>query len=236
MKFFCKFAKWNDFCPSKKNIFMKRLGSVLLVIAGYFWGLAVLNAQVEGEAKSILDKLSAKTKSYTSMDVNFTFTMDGNGISEIRKGRLRMKGDAYRMELDSLVILCDGKKIITIRRELCEGQSIPADEIDEDALTPQSMFTLYERGFKGKVKERKNKDGKRIVTIDLFPLNPKEKDYSIVRLDIDEDKLQITQALVIGKNGARYTYKIEKFMTDSPINSGLFIFEASQFPCVKIVE
>jgi outer membrane lipoprotein-sorting protein len=195
-----------------------------------------LFAQIEGEAKTLLDRLSEKTKGYKTVELNFTFIMEGGGINETRNGFLRMSGDKYRLEMDSLVIISDGKTVYSIRQELCEAQAIPVDELDEDALTPQSMFTIYEKGFKGKIKERKSQNGRKLVVIDLFPLKPKEKEYSIVRLDIDEEKLQIVQALVIAKNGTRYTYRIDRLTPDKEMVPSLFRFEAAKFPCVQLID
>jgi len=213
---------------------MFRIFTIALVWMASFG--TMISAQIEGEAKTLLDRLSEKTKGYKTVELNFTFIMEGGGINETRKGFLRMSGDRYRLEMDSLVIISDGRTVYSIRQELCEAQAIPVDDLDEDALTPQSMFTIYEKGFKGKIKERKTQGGKKLVVIDLFPLKPKEKEYSIVRLDVDEEKLQIVQALVIAKNGTRYTYRIDKLVPDKEMPASLFRFEAAKFPCVQVID
>ena len=147
-----------------------------------------------------------------------------------------MKGDLYQLQMDSLTVVCDGKTVITYRADVNEAQRVPVTELEEDALTPQTMFTIYEKGFKGKVKEKKTVGGRRITVIDLFPTNPKDKDYSIVRLDIDEDKLQIIKALVIGKNGTKYTYRIERLTPDKDFPASIFVFDASKYPGVNMVD
>lgn len=198
--------------------------------------LSMLHAQVDGEAKALLDKLSEKTKSYKAVEVAFSFFIEGRGLNQESRGVLKMKGDLYQLQMDSLVVVSDGKTVITYRADVNEAQRVPVNELEEDALTPQTMFTIYEKGFKGKIKEKKTVGGRKITIIDLFPTNPKDKDYSIVRLDIDEDKLQIIKALVIGKNGTKYTYRIEKLTPDKDFPASIFVFDASKYPGVTMVD
>lgn len=195
-----------------------------------------INAQVDAEAKTLLDKLSEKAKTYKTVEVDFVFIIEGRGLNEEQRGVLRMKGDKYVLKLDSVEVICDGKFVYTYRADVNEVQKVSVDDLEEGALTPQNMFTIYEQGFKGKIKEKKTVGGKRLTVIDLFPENPKDKDYSIVRLDVDEDKLQITKALVIGKNGTRYTYRIDKLVTDKDIPDSTFEFNAEKYPGAVIVD
>jgi outer membrane lipoprotein-sorting protein len=105
-------------------------------------------------------------------------------------------------------------------------------ELDADAVTPKNMFTIYESDFKSKVKEKKGK----VTVIDLFPMNPKEKDYSIVRIDVDTEKLQVNRAMVLAKNGTHYTYRIDKLTPDKTFDDSIFKFDKSKYPGVKIIE
>lgn len=195
-------------------------------------------AQNVGEAKALLDKLSEKTKSYETVEVAFSFlvTNKEQDIREERKGKLKMKGEKYVLEMDSLFIVCNGKQVTSYSREMNEAQVIPVDELDEDALTPESMFTIYEEGFKSRIREEKVEDGRKITVVDLYPLEPKEKDYTIVRLDIDEEKMRITRAVVIGKNGTLYSYTIHQFKPNGPLSEAEFEFNESDFPGVTVIE
>ena len=63
------------------------------------------------KAKSILDQLSDKTKSYTSIEAKFTNTFSNTitDINESQSGTLYLKDDAYRLEMESQTIICDGE-------------------------------------------------------------------------------------------------------------------------------
>jgi len=198
----------------------------------------LLNAQTDTEAKKILDKLSEKTKSYKTVEVEFTFIVDNKDqkINETTKGTLKMKDEKYRLLMKDQEIICNGQKVYTFNKEANEVQVIGVDELEEDAITPKNMFTIYESNFKSRIKEKKTEDGKNIAVIDLYPMNPKEKDYSIVRLFVDTDKMMVTKATVLAKNGTLYTYKIDKMVPDKEMNESLFIFDKSKYPGVTIIE
>lgn len=207
-------------------------------IAAILISTVVLNAQTDTEAKKILDKLSEKTKSYKTVEVEFTFIVDNKDqkINETTKGTLKMKGEKYRLTMKDQEIICNGQKVYTFNKEANEVQVIGVDELEEDAITPKNMFTIYENNFKSRIKEKKTEDGKNITVIDLYPMNPKEKDYSIVRLFVDTDKNMVTKATVLAKNGTLYTYKIDKMVPDKEMNESLFIFDKTKYPGVTVIE
>lgn len=208
------------------------------LVAAYVISTLLLNAQTDTEAKKILDKLSEKTKSYKTVEVEFTFIVDNKDqkINETTKGTLKMKDDKYRLIMKDQEIICNGQKVYTFNKEANEVQVIGVDELEEDAITPKNMFTIYESNFKSRIKEKKTEGGKNIAVIDLYPMKPKEKDYSIVRLHVDTDKNMVTKATVLAKNGTLYTYKIDKMLPDREMNESLFVFDKSKYPGVMIIE
>lgn len=207
-------------------------------IAAIVISTVALNAQTDTEAKKILDKLSEKTKSFKTVEVEFTFIVDNKDqkINETAKGTLKMKGEKYRLTMKDQEIICNGQKVYTFNKEANEVQVIGVDELEEDAITPKNMFTIYENNFKSRIKEKKTEDGKNITVIDLYPMNPKEKDYSIVRLFVDTDKNMVTKATVLAKNGTLYTYKIDKMVPDKEMNESLFVFDKTKYPGVTVIE
>lgn len=200
--------------------------------------MGFLQAQQEDEAKKLLDQLSEKTKAYKTVEINFTFIVKNTdqGLMDTTKGVLKLKDEKYRLTLKDQDIFCDGIKVYTYNKELNECQVVAVSELDADAVTPKNMFTIYESDFKSKIKEKKKDNGKNITVIDLFPLKPKEKDYSIVRIDVDVDKLQVIKAMVLAKNGTHYTYRIDKLTPDKSFDDTIFIFDKTKYPKVKVIE
>jgi len=196
-----------------------------------------LSLQAQGhdeESKKILDQLSAKTKAYKTVELSFTFIVknDEQGIRDTTKGTLKMKDEKYRLTLADQEIFCDGNKVYTYNKELNEAQVVEVSELDADAVMPKNMFTIYESDFKSKIKEKKGN----ITVIDLYPMNPKDKDYSIVRIDVDMTRLQVNRAMVLAKNGTHYTYRIDKLTPDKTFDDSIFVFDKTKYPKVKVIE
>ncbi len=215
---------------------MKRLFTLTTIT--FFTAMSVM-AQHDAKSKDMLDKLSAKTKAYKTVEVEFSFNIvnKDQGINETQSGTLKMKGDKYYLKLQDKEIFCDGKEITTYSKELNEAQVIGADELDKDAVSPSSMFTIYEQGFKTKVKsEQRDKQGRNVMTIDMYPMKPTEKDYTMVRLDVDKDKVQFIKATILGKNGSYYYYNVESIKPDVVMEDNIFIFDKNKYKGVKIIK
>ena len=151
------------------------------------------------KAKIILDQLSDKTKSYSSIEAKFTNTFSSmvTDINESQSGTLYLKDDAYRLEMEAQTIICDGE---TNWIYLADDQEVNITEIDDDEneLNPSKIFTIYENGYKYKfVKE----DGKN-YHIDLFP--EESGPFTKVELFINKSKMQISSFTMIDKQGSHY--------------------------------
>lgn len=215
---------------------MKRLYTLTVLT---LLGVSTVIAQHDAKSKDMLDKLSVKTKAYKTIEVKFSFNITNKDqqIDQTQSGTLKMKGDLYYLKLDDKEIFCDGKTVTTYSKETNEAQVIGVDELDKDAMSPKSMFTIYEEGFKTKVKsEQKDSKGRNVMTIDLYPLKPKEKDYTMVRLDVDKDKVQFIKATILGKNGSYYYYTVSSLTPDTEMGDDIFFFDKEKYPKVKIIK
>lgn len=215
---------------------MKRVFSLTILL---LFTAVTLVAQHEVKSKAMLDKLSAKTKGYKTVEVKFSFQMinKDDNIDQTQNGTLKMKGDKYYLKIEDKEIFCDGKTVTTYSKETKEAQVIDVEELDKDAVSPSTMFTIYEQGFKSSVKsEQKDNKGRNVMTIDLYPLKPKEKDYTMVRLDVDKDKEQFIKATILGKNGSYYYYTVTTLTPDVEMDDTIFIFDKTKYPGVKVIK
>ncbi len=193
----------------------------------------------DAKAKEILNKLSAQTKTYKSYKVDFAINIENKDqkIKDSKSGTLTVKGNKYHVNINNeQEIFSDGKKITTFLREVNEAQINSVDEMDDDALNPQNILTIYEKGFKYKYNKELTRNGKKVTQIDLFPINPKDKDYTLVRLFVDTAKNQITEAEIQGRNGTIYTYIVRNLQPNIEIADKIFIFDKSKFPGVLIID
>lgn len=183
------------------------------------------------KAKIILDQLSDKTKSYSSIEAKFTNTFSSmvTDINESQSGTLYLKDDAYRLEMEAQTIICDGE---TNWIYLADDQEVNITEIDDDEneLNPSKIFTIYENGYKYKfVKE----DGKN-YHIDLFP--EESGPFTKVELFINKSKMQISSFTMIDKQGSHYKYVIDSFVTNKEMKNDFFVFKTADYPNVDVID
>ena len=100
------------------------------------------------KAESILNLLSKKTKSYSSIKAEFTNTFSNTitDLNESQSGTIYLKENAYKLELESQIIISDGE---TNWIYLIDEKEVNIAEIDdeENELNPSKIFTLYEDGY-----------------------------------------------------------------------------------------
>ena len=60
-----------------------------------------LMAQQDPKAKEILDKLSLTTRSYKSIQIEFSFTLENkkNNVNQTNEGEVVLKGKSYRLHI-----------------------------------------------------------------------------------------------------------------------------------------
>ena len=191
-------------------------------------------AQEDTKAKGILDKLSAKTKAYKTIKADFQFTMvnKAEGTNESQSGKIELKGDKYILTISGQDVISDGSSMWTILKESKEVQINEIDEEDEDAISPNKIFTLYEEGFKYKyVKEDKG-----MHIINLYPKAAADKAYHRIVLYINKAKNEISKVKVYGKDGTTTTYSIKSFTPNSTIPDTKFSFNKTKFPGYEIID
>lgn len=183
------------------------------------------------KAKSILDQLSDKTKSYTSIEAKFTNTFYSSvtDINESQSGTLYLKDDAFRLELEAQIIICDGE---TNWIYFPDENEVNITEIDdeENELNPSQIFTIYENGYKYKFVQE---DGNN-YHIDLFP--EESGPFTKVELLINKSKMQISSFTIIDKQGSHFKYIIDSFKTNNEMNNDFFMFKITDYKNVNVID
>lgn len=216
----------------KKISFLMSLSSIYLLTC--FYGYAQKNAQepLDLKAKAILDELSKKTKAYTSIKAEFSYTLDNvqEKKNETQKGNLILKGEKYKLSIAGQEIVSDGKTLWTYMKDAGEVQidNAPDPSKEEDSFSPTNIFSIYEKGFKYKFDKEESKDGKTIQIINLYPIKANEKPYHTVKLFIDKGSKEITSVVILNKDGNKLTYQLTKFEANLPLKDSDFVFDTSR--------
>lgn len=190
-----------------------------------------LAAQKPADTKSLMERVSNKLQSYTSLKADFSFTLSNieEKINDTHDGSLFLNGSKYRLSMMGILALCNGETLWTVNEELKEANIIDPDE--NDLFNPKSIFTLFEKNFRY---ESVAVAGD-MVTVDLFP-SDKEESYTKIRMDILKSKDQIDKVIYYSKDGNEYIIKIKTFSSNIPADDRMFVFDAKQFPGVKVFD
>lgn len=215
---------------------MKRIAIIAALVFSYSIAFAQPPAANDTKAKGILDQVSVKNKAYKTIYAEVSYSLsNGKGVNNTKNLKVYLKGNKYHVNTGEQIVVCDGKNVWKYFTEQNEADWTEVDATDKDAITPQNMFTIYQTGFKYKfIKEETPKGGKAQYIIELYPLKPKEKDYTLIKLFIDKGELRITKAEVAGRNGSSYTYKIKVFTPNKAMDETMFTFSKAKYPGVTI--
>lgn len=195
-------------------------------------------AQQDPKAKTILDALSNKTKSYTTIKAQFAIALENmkENVKEEFSGSIMMKGEKYRLSAMGSETYFDGKTIWTYLEEV--GEVYISDPIeDENSIlsNPSKLFTIYQNDFKYRYIADVNQGGKQLAEIDLYPIDLKQQ-FSRIKLFIDKSKLQIDSAMVFGKDGNTYIFTVKTFQTNVVVKDSDFIFNPDAHKGIEIID
>ena len=184
-------------------------------------------------AKEVLDRLSKTTKSYKNMTIAFDFIFENKNqnINEKQKGTLVLEQEMYRLEMEEQIIINNGESQWIYLADMNEVQIMDHDP-KEQIMSPNKMFTIYEKGYKYSYVTTESEKGKRLQIIDLFP--EESGDFMKVTLAVDAAKNQIHKITMFDKNGGTYSYLITSFKSN--IATVPFTFNTINYPGIEIID
>ncbi len=212
--------------------------NIILLSVTFIFSIAAI-AQQDQKAKSILDEVSKKTKSFKTIEADFTFSMENKAmeINEKNDGSIKIKGQKYFVDLPGagVKVYSDGK---TNWNYMKKGNQVTISTIDENSselMDPSSLFSIYEKGFTSKFVTEKNVGGKTVYQIDLFP-DKKEYDVSKISIEIGKPTMMIQSAQLFGTDGNLYNITVKKIDTDKEFPDTDFVFDTKKFPDVEVID
>ena len=149
--------------------------------------IAIAQTSSDPAAKVILDKVSAKFKTYKAVQSGFSLKVeDAKGKLQGNKtGTVFMKGAKYRVTISGQEIFCDGKNVWTYDKS---SNEVTITKVDPSAvtLTPQKLFTnFYDKDFLYKLNGEKKLGARTIQEIEMTPTD-KDKTFHKVYVFVDK--------------------------------------------------
>ena len=208
-----------------------------LIIAVLFFAIAGFAQGGDPAAKKILDAVSAKFKTFKSVQANFTFkNEDSKGtLLGTKKGTVFMKGSKYRVTIDGQEIFCDGSTIWTYDKSTNE---VTITKLDPGAggITPQKLFTnFYDKDFLSKLNGEKTNNKKLVQEIEMTPVD-KTRTFHKVYLLIDKNNKTIYSTRVLDKAGTVFTYTVNTMNTKVNLADAVFMFDKAKYPGVEVID
>ena len=200
-------------------------------------GSVVMAQKNDPEAKQVLDAVSAKFKTFTTVQAGFAYKVEnGSGKAlSTKTGTVKMKGNKYRVSFSGQEIFSDGKTIWNYDKSANE---VTVNDVDESAggLTPQKLFTnFYDKDFLYLLNGEKKVAGKTLQEIEMTPTD-KSKAFHKVYLQVDKSAKTIYSTKVLENGGNKYTYTVSSMKTNTPISDNQFVFDKSKYPGVEVVD
>ena len=183
------------------------------------------------KAKALLDEVTSKIKSYSSINIDFKYSLSNakENINQDSKGNVILKGNQFVLNFMGVTKIFDGKKNYTIVPEDEEVTISKVNENDNSAVTPSKMLTFFNSGYKYNLDEITNIKGRKIQYVKLIPINPKDQRKEIL-LGIDSQTKNIYNLIEIGKKGTKTTLTVNSFKTNQPLSKNQFTFVKSKYP------
>jgi outer membrane lipoprotein carrier protein len=209
---------------------------ILSFLAGLLSIIPCFSQGSDPDAKVILDKASAKIKSYKSLTAVLTIQIqDAQGVSQaVKKANFSMKGIRYVMKINGQEIYCDGKMIWTYDKSANE---VTITKVDPNAntLSPQRLFTnMYDKDFLYKVNGEQKTGAITVVEIEMTPID-KSQSFHKIYLYIDKKTQLPSSGKMLDKSGNRYLYTINSLNGNVNLSDSFFVFDKSKYPGVEEV-
>lgn len=204
---------------------------------GLLFITSTLFAQSDKESTAILNKVSSQMKALNSFYIEFTIHTENKATGEDanQKGSGYVKGDKYYAVLGNNTLISNGFKSWTIVKDEKVTYQNDVDPDDDDAITPKSLMTIWENGFKSKYNKVTKINGKNYHQIDLFPTDPANVNFHTIVLYIAKDDNQLFRAIMKTKDGGVATYTITKFVKNKAVNDSQFVYNPKEYPGYKLI-
>ena len=209
---------------------------ILMIIAVFISASAV---EAQKDAKKILDEVSAKTKTFKSMSADFQFSMvnEEMEINEINEGTIKVKGQKYVVQFpdSGMKFFSDGE---TIWHYMKDGNQVTISSVEDsgnDLMDPSSIFSIYEKGFRSELVGEASENGKTVYKINLFP---DSEDYEVTKIEVSIEKaiMMLSSAKLHATDENIYTIIVKKLETNKGFPDTDFVFDASQYGDVEIID
>jgi len=201
---------------------MKKLFSFVIVV------LLVVSAHAQNDpnAKKVLDMVSAKVKSFTTITANFSInSVSSKGKNNgVKSGVISIKGAKYVLAQGKMQVISDGVK--TYNFDGVKTITVTSLEESGQSLSPQKILSGdYAKDFVCKLIGTKAGQSE----IEMKPIDPR-KNFSKVNVFVNNAKSMITKAVILDKSNNTLIVSFSNLVSNKVIDNALFVFNKAKYP------
>ncbi|MDR0754891.1 MAG: outer membrane lipoprotein carrier protein LolA [Prevotellaceae bacterium] len=203
--------------------------------------LSINFVAAQSDARKILDEMTKKINSYTSVSIDFSIVHEDNQNQTIsnENGRITAKGKdfcKFKITMPDSEIYCDGKTKWLYMKTVDEINITLADfDSEEMSDNPVKFFTVDRKDMKYSYKKTFTENQKQLNEIDFYPKD-RNAAYSIIRLHIEKSTNHPLSIKYFGKDGNNYTINVDKITPNLIIDDRIFDFDTAKYPDAEIVD
>lgn len=189
------------------------------------------------EAKAILDGVSAKFKTFATVQATFSYKVENASGKQLsnKSGSIMLKGTKYRVSFSGQEIFCNGTTVWNYDKAANEV-TISKLDASSGMITPQKLFTnFYDKDFLYLLNGEKKVGNKIMQEIEMTPVDKSKPFYKVYVL-VDKVAKTIYSTKVMENAGNRYTYTVNNMKTNKQIDDNKFVFDKSKYPGVEEVD
>ena len=202
----------------------------ILITITLLFCFCVSAQNTSAEAKTLLDEVSNKVKSYENISIDFKYVLhnEEENINQETRGDVIINGQKYVLNILGITRIYDGVTLYSISPEDEEVTISSENTEDENTITPSDMLSFYEEGYTYSMDIIQNVNGRKIQFIKLIPIDS-NSEIIYVLLGIDSKTKHIYRLIEVGSNNTRTTLTVNSFKTNSPLSKTLFTFDEKKY-------
>lgn len=186
----------------------------------------------DAKAQTVMAHLLDWLNNYKSLTANFRYSVSqSGGRPQNGDGHILLQGRSYRMQIDNMIFLCNGKVLAVYQPDL-EEVSLQTYDPTQDELNPFLWLGDYEKRFRTKYIRLQNQSGHLQEVVDLIPTQAAP--FQKIRLFVRHDNHQLDGMELYDTQDRIYTYQLSDFVYNPLVKDSDFTFDPAQYPDVMI--
>ncbi len=217
----------------KKPIMKKNIFTFLF----FFLSGLLSFAQSSEEARKILDRFYESYEQ--SRGVTFSFevtTIDANGMRyHPQQGEAMMKGDKFKLDLNTAIIWFDGKTQWVLLKDVGEVNISTPSAKELAFISPLALLRLYKSGYTLKKPVSAIVNGQSAYVIEMIPTTS-YSDFKQLSVAVDKKTNTILQIKTTLKNNQISIIDIKNYNDNHNFPDSVFVFNKAEYPDVEVVD